>query len=618
MSTIDATLTHLSDQDREAVMRPLDLGLITRLFRYTKPYAAQRKWLVVLVIVRSIQIPALMAVITAVINGPIERGDATGLFWGVVGFFSLAFTTQLVLHFRQRLALELGESVVYDLRNDLFAHLQRLTIGFYHRTKLGRIISRMTSDVENVRIGVQEVLFVSIVQVGQMLGAALCMLWYDWMLFLIVLVLVPVLWSINRYFRSILSQAHRDVQESYSRVTATIAESVSGIRVTQAFVRQDRNAELFGELVEDHASEHRLVARIEGQFLPLLNFNSQLLFAALLLAGAFRVLNPESGTTIGDLVGFFLMANLFFTPITHLGMQYTQAMTSMAAAERVFRLLDTEPDWSDAPQAIDLPEVRGRVEFRHVGFEYDPGRPVLEDVNFVAQPGETIALVGHSGSGKTTITNLIAKFYQPSSGQLLIDGHDMCEIRTESLHRRIGIMVQESFLFSGTVLDNIRFSRPEATDAEVADAVERLGCLELLLELPRGLETDVGERGASLSLGQRQLVCFARAMVADPSILILDEATSSVDTITELQVQRALRRLIHGRTSFIVAHRLSTIRHASQILVLDRGRIVERGVHAELLRTGGVYAELYSSFTQTNHASRTRSDEHAAQAVHDN
>jgi ATP-binding cassette subfamily B protein len=589
-------------EEREAEVRPLDLGLMLRMFQYTRPYAVKRNCLVLCVLLRSIQLPCLTWAIAAIIAGPITQGDTRGLSVGVAGFAALALFTQVVLHFRSRWALELGESVVHDLRNAIFGHLQRLPMSFYNKTKLGRIISRMTSDVENVRIGVQEVLFVSLVQVGQMTVAAAFMLWYDRTLFLLVLGLVPVLWKINRHFHRKLSQAHRDVQESFSRVTATLAESVSGMRVTQAFVRQDKNAAMFQDLVADHASYNFAVNKTQGVFLPLLDFNSELFVATLLVVGGFRVLHPEFGASVGDLVGFLFMANLFFTPISNLGTQYNQALTAMAGAERIFQLLDTEPEWSDPPSALRLPSLAGRVEFRRLSFGYDPGRPVLRDLDFSAEPGQCIALVGHTGSGKSSIINLVAKFYLPWSGELLIDGQDIRGIETSSLHRQIAVVLQQNFLFGGTVLENIRMGRAGATDAEVLAAAERLDCLDLLMALPEGLQTPVGERGGNLSLGQRQLVCFTRAMLANPRILILDEATSSVDPITEYRIQQALGRLLEGRTSFVVAHRLSTIRHADQVLVLDHGRIVERGTHDELLDMGGVYAELYRNFAQASAA----------------
>jgi ATP-binding cassette subfamily B protein len=600
--TVRATaLTKLARHDEDHVdSRPLDFRLITRLMGYMRPYARRRNWLIVAVVLRAIQLPALSWILAAVINGPIQQGNVNGVIWGAALFAVVALFTQVTMHFRQRYALELGEAVVFDLRNALFAHLQRMPMSYFHKTKVGRIISRMVSDIEDVRVGVQEVLFVSLVAVGQMAVAAAIMLWLDPVLFLLVLGMAPILWGINRYFHGKLSVVLRQMRESFSRVTATLAESVLGIRVTQGFVRQQENARLFSELVNDHSRYNTAVMRTHGQFIPLIELNTQIFVALLLVIGGWRVLTDGTSSDVGELVGFFFMANVFFAPLTILGNQYNQAMTAMAGAERLFALLDREPDWQDAPDAIEVKQLEGRVEFEHVTFEYDPGRPVLHDVSFVAQPGQTIALVGHTGSGKTSIINLLAKFYLPTSGRVLIDGQDLNRLQSESLHRQFGLVLQQNFLFMGTVADNIRFSKPDATDDELRQVCVRLDCLDLIQSLPQGFDTVVGERGGQLSIGERQMVCFARALLADPRLLILDEATSSIDPQTEARLQRALAILLAGRTSFVVAHRLSTIRHADQVLVLQHGHLIEQGTHPELVAAGGAYARLYERFARAS------------------
>ncbi len=589
----------LRDEDYETEKRPLSLTLLGRLFRYTRPYARKRNWLLFAVVLRALQLPALAWAIGAVINGPIANRDPRGVMWAGLGFLALAAFTHFTFHFRQRLALELGEAVVHDLRRDLFHHFLRMPMSFFNRTKLGRIISRVTSDAEAMRTGVQDVLFMSLVQGGQALVAAVLMCWYDGVLFLVVLGLAPAIWVTNRFFRRRLSEAHRMVQESWSRVTATIAESVSGIRVTQGFVRQELNAGFFSELVTDHSKYNLGVARTSGVFLPLLELNTQFFMAALVVLGGYRVLSPDLHVPVGTVVQFFFLANLFFDPVRVIGNQYNQSLAAMAGAERVFKVLDTPPEWEDAPEAVEWgSKAAPTVEFRHVSFGYGTDRPALRAVSFVAEPGQTVALVGQTGSGKSSIINLIAKFYLPNAGEVFIDGLEIRRLRSDSLHRQMGLVSQQNFLFTGTIMDNIRVGRPTAKDEEVIAAVRQLGFLDLIGALPAGLATRVGERGAGLSLGQRQLVCFARASIADPRILILDEATSSVDAVTEARIQESLVTLLRGRTSFVVAHRLSTIRQADLILVLDHGRIVERGTHKQLLEAGGVYAGLHAEFVQ--------------------
>ena len=589
----------LGDQDRELPQRPLDLALIRRLFSYTRPYRRQLAWVLVVVLIRAVQLPLGAWMIGRVIQGPVTHGDFHGALLGALAFGGLALWTAVNFHFRLRLVLNLGESVIHDLRAALFTHLQRMTMGFYHRTHLGRIISRMTSDIDAVRTGVQDVLFVSLVQGVQMLIAGLMMLSIDPVLFCAVLAIAPILWAINRYFRARLSRAYRQQQESFSRITATLAESVNGIRVTQGFVRQEVNAGMFRSLIADHFQIAFGAARLAAMFVPMLELNSQFFISLLLLIGGYRVLHPAVGTPVGDLIQFFFLAGLFFQPVQVIGMQYNQALTAMAGAERVFKLLDRPPDWEDAPDARPLPaRIAGRVEFCGVGFAYDIDKPVLRDLRFVAEPGQTVALVGHTGSGKSSVVNLVTKFYLPDEGQLFIDGQEIRAVGTESLHRQMAIVSQKNFLFEGTVADNIRFGKPEASDEELREVCVRLDCLDVFERLPLGLQTAVGEAGGSLSGGQRQLVCFARALLADPRILILDEATSAIDALTEQRLQTALTRLLAGRTSFVVAHRLSTIRHADLVLVLENGRIIERGNHDTLLEQAGVYAGLYREFTR--------------------
>lgn len=607
-----------AEAERGPAKAPLKWPLIRRLWGYTTPHARVRDPLFACVILRGVQVPMLAWLLSYVLSGPLARRDWEGLLWGTGAFAALLVFTALTMHVRMRLALELGEAVVQDLRRDIFNHLQRLGMGFYDRTKVGAVISRMTSDAEALRQGIQDVLFVSLVNAGHIVVAAAVMAWYDPPLFGFVLAMSPLIWLMNRHFGRRLGTAWREVQASMSRVTATIAESVSGIRVTQGFVRQERNAELFGELVRDHARYNLRAQRLAGVYVPMLELNSQFFLSALLLFGGWQVLHggllagfsgvtlettpAEQQLTYAALVVFVFQLPQFFFSIRLIAQQHNVALTAMAGAERVFDLLDTEPEAMDAPGAKAPETIRGEVVFEGVRFGYDPGRPVLHGIDFRAEPGQTIALVGHTGSGKSTVIKLISKFYLPTGGRLLIDGVEVRDFPTPALMAELGIVLQSNFLFTGTVMDNIRMGRPAATDAEVVAAAESLDCLDLLEQLPGGLHTQVGERGGTLSLGQRQLVCFCRALLADPAILILDEATSSVDSLTEARIQKALGVLLRGRTSFVVAHRLSTIRHADQVLVLDHGRIVERGRHEQLLELGSVYAGMYRRFVQAGEA----------------
>ncbi len=586
------------DPEADARRRPLSLSLVRRLWSLMRPYAAKRNMLIVLVLLRAAQLPALAWSIGAVINGPITGKAPIGsITWAACGVLVLAALTQFTLMHRQRLALELGEAIIHDLRANVFAHLQRMPMSFYTQTKTGRVISRITSDCDSVRTGVQDVLFVSLVQGGQMIIAAAVMGWYDLPLLMVVLAISPFVWLIGRVMRSRLSQAYRDVQESFSRVTATIAESVAVIRVTQALAREDTNADMFRRLTADHAEYNMNSAREGGRMMPLLELTGQISLGLVLIVGGYRAIVAADPMPVGDLIQFWFLAGLFFSPIQILGNQYNQALTAMAGAERVFKLLDTPPQWSDLDDAkpFAMP-MKGDLQIDGVSFAYEPGRPVLKSVSLSAKAGQMIALVGETGSGKSTLAGLVARYYLPDEGVIRIDGQDIRGVTTASMARAVSVVPQQNYLFSGTVLDNIIAGRNGATDADAIAALEALDCSWLINDLPDGLDTQAGSRGGRVSLGQRQLICFARALVADPAVLILDEATSAVDTLTEVRIQKALGRLLQNRTSVVIAHRLSTIRSADQILVLSSGEVVERGRHAELLDQAGPYRRLHDRF----------------------
>jgi ATP-binding cassette, subfamily B, bacterial len=582
------------ERPSQVAERPLDFSIIQRLFECTRPYRRLRNWLLVLVVLRSLQLPTLAWLTAKVISGPIRDHSPSGIALGVAAFLAWSGFTAGCFVYRSRYALELGEYVVRDLRQAIYRHLLSLPMSYFKRTEVGRLIGRTVHDVDSVRTGVQDVFFVTVVQVGSMTVSAGLMAHYDGPLFLVMLAMAPGLWAVTRHFRKLTSSAYRQRSESFARVTASLAESVNGIREIQSFTRQERNAQAFAVRIADHADLNMRGARLAAVFQPVLSFNGQFFLAMLLVIGGYQVLAGR--VELDALIQFLFLSTSFFNAIPIVGEQYNQALTAMAGAERVFRLLDTRPDWQDAPDARDFARIEGRVEFDDVTFEYDRGVPVLSNVSFLALPGESVALVGHTGSGKSTIANLIAKLYLPTAGSVAIDGHDLARMSGTSLHRQIACVTQQNFLFTGTVLENIRVGRPAATRQEVEQSLDALGVRDLIDALPGGLDSPVGERGVGLSSGQRQIVCFARAMIAAPRVVILDEATSSVDSVTEARVQAALLRLLAGRTSFVVAHRLSTILRADQILVLDHGRIIERGNHSQLLSLGGGYARSYREF----------------------
>lgn len=588
----------------ERAQAPLSFALIRRLLGFTGVYRRKMISLFLTVGARAIQLPVLAWAIGAIINGPVARGDLGQLTWAVAGFAAFAVFTELTFRYRIKWALEIGEAVIHDLRSAMFRHWLGLTMGYFNRQPVGRLISRLTGDAENVRVGVQNVLFVSLVSAGQMIGCAVLMILEDWRLFLLVLGIAPVIWGLNLYFRKRLSEAYRRQSDSFSRITATMAESVSGIRVTQSFSRERVNADHFRALVEDHARYNFVAARATGTFLPLLELNGQIFMALLVVIGGGHVLDPAHPMELGSMVQFFFLAGLFFSPITILGNMFNEALTAMAGAERVFAILDTEPDWQDKPDPVTPTHLAGHVELRDVTFSYQADRPVLRGVSLTAAAGQCVAIVGATGSGKSTVAGLIAKFYLPENGAVLIDGTDTRDLSSPWLHAHLGIVPQQNHLFAGSILENIRVVKPGAGREEVREALARLDCLETIESIAYGLDAEVGERGSGLSLGQRQLICFARALIADPRILILDEATSAIDPLTEARTQKAMRLLMAGRTSFVLAHRLSTLRHADSVVVMGDGMVLEQGEPGELIERGGAFAELWGK-AGLEHANRS-------------
>ena len=543
--------------------------------------------------------PAPLA--TMAIDEGITKGDVGALDWIVAAFVASALIAWGMTYVQTYLTGWVGQHILQDLRRQIFRHLQKQPVGFYERRPAGVLISRMTNDVEALDSLVTD----SVVTLFQasltLIGTVVILMVLDLQLALITFLIFPIMFLGSLLFRIASADAYRRTRETIGAITAYLQESLSGIRVVRSFAQEPRHREVFGELNARNRDANLTTVKLNAAYFPVVEMVSALATVAVLLVGGYQVIQGD--ILIGVLVGFVAALNGFFEPINQLSQVYTTYQSGMAALDKIFELLDEEPSMVERPGAVELPRLRGRVTFDDVSFSYkqeDTGetRYALRDVTLDIPPGQTVALVGATGAGKSTFAKLVARFYDPTSGRVLVDGHELPDVALPSLRSQLGIVPQEGFLFSGTIADNIAFGRPDATREEVVAAAHAVGADTFIERLAGGYDMEVGERGVQLSAGQRQLLAFARALVADPRILILDEATANVDLHTESRIEEGLRRLLAGRTAIVIAHRLSTIRQAGRIVVLDQGRIVEQGSHDELIAAEGAYYGLYRDWAQ--------------------
>lgn len=569
--------------DDEALERPFDKGQFLRLLKYLKPFRTKIVLALILMVIATFMSLATTYLLSnAIAELQILRG--TYLPYLIGGMIVTAIVGAICTRYRVRLMDTSGRSALAQLREDLFQHIQSLSFSFFDTRSAGKILVRVINDVNSLNNLFTNGIVNVLVDCMTLVLLLAIMLFVNWKLTLISMCIMPLLVFIMFKLKRIMRRRWQVVRMKTSSMNGYLHESLAGMRVTEAFVREDENFDTFTAVNSDIRSSWMRAIRINNTFWPALDVTGTLGTVLVYYFGIHMMGYENHPLTLSSLLLILWYLGRFWEPLNTISNFYNAILSAMASMERIFEIMDTKPDIQDKPGAIDLPPITGHVDFEHVDFWYAPDKVVLKDLSFCVQPGQTVALVGPTGAGKSTVVNLISRFYDVRGGAVKVDGHDIRDVKLRSLREQMSVMMQDSFIFSGTIMENIRYGRLDATDEEVVEAAKAVSAHDFIMGMEKGYKTEVNERGSSLSVGQRQLISFARALLNDPKILILDEATSSIDTHTEILIQKALDVLLEGRTSFVIAHRLSTIRNADCIMVIENKNITEKGTHEELIR----------------------------------